>query len=153
MTSNASAPPPRAVAGDRLSAAEVYAIWQIRDLVFAVEQRCDEPDVDGIDLLASTTHLWLADAQGLTSYLRSYAGNSGTRRIGRVCTRIDQRGRGLSGRLLTHALDLWGHERIDIGAQAYLEDWYTGYGFTRSGPGYEEAGIAHLPMTRLAARG
>ena len=137
--------------GDALSAAEVYAIWQIRDVVFAVEQRCDEPDVDGIDLLTTTTHLWLADDHGITSYLRSYVDTDGVRHIGRVCTRRDARGAGLSSRLVTAALDTWGHERIDIGAQAHLEGWYGGFGFARSGPGYVEAGIDHVPMRRPGA--
>ncbi|MFT4187654.1 MAG: GNAT family N-acetyltransferase [Aeromicrobium sp.] len=143
---------PRVVTGDQLTAADVYAIWQIRDLVFAVEQRCDEPDVDGVDLLPTTTHLWFADDDGPTSYLRCYVGADRTRRVGRVCTRADARGQGLSSRLMDVVLDRWGDERIDLGAQAYLHDWYAGFGFARSGEDYREAGIDHIPMSRPATR-
>ncbi|EFQ83122.1 hypothetical protein HMPREF0063_12331 [Aeromicrobium marinum DSM 15272] len=139
---------PTFVAGDRLSAADVYAVWQVRDLVFAVEQRCDEPDVDGLDLLAGTTHGWFADDAGLSSYLRTFVATDGIRRIGRVCTRRDARGRGLSGRLITAVHDRWGDDELRLGAQAYLEQWYAGFGYTRCGDPYVEAGIDHVPMRR-----
>ena len=82
----------RQVDGPDLTAADVYAIWKIRDVVFAVEQQCDEPDVDDLDLLATTTHLWFADDDGPTSYLRVLTDPDGARRIGRVATRVDSRG-------------------------------------------------------------
>ena len=134
--------------GADLSAADVYAIWQIRDAVFAVEQQCDEPDVDGIDLLPTCTHLWYADDDGVTSYLRTYVADAGYRKVGRVATRRDQRGRGLSSRLMTAVLERWGGEAIRIGAQAYLHDWYAGFGFVRDGENFLEAGIDHVPMRR-----
>jgi ElaA protein len=37
---------------------------------------------------------------------------------------------------------------ITLGAQAYLEGWYERFGFRRSGPGYVEDGIPHVPMRR-----
>ena len=139
--------------GDELTAGDVYAIWQIRDAVFAVEQQCDEPDVDGIDLLPTTTHLWCADAGGPTSYLRTYVTDDGVRRVGRVATRKDARGRGLSSRLLRDVHDRWGSEEIRIGAQAYLEEWYGSFGYERCGDGYVEAGIPHVPMIRRGSLG
>lgn len=138
----------RALAGDRLTAQDVYAVWRIRDAVFAFEQHVEDTDVDGLDLLATTTHLWLADSDGLTSYLRVYVGSDGARHIGRVCTRKDQRGTGLSGRLMSEVSRLWGDEVLVLNAQAYLERWYEKFGFVRSGDNYDEAGIDHVPMTR-----
>ena len=135
-------------AGDALTAAEVYAIWKIRDAVFAVEQQCDEPDVDGIDLLPTCTHLWYADEAGPTSYLRTYVTDAGVRKVGRVATRSDSRGQGLSSRLLRGVLDRWGDAEIRLGAQAYLHDWYAGFGFERCGENFLEAGIDHVPMRR-----
>ena len=63
----------RCVPGDELTAQDVYDIWRIRDAVFAVEQQVDDEDADGLDLLASVSHFWLADADGITSYLRVYS--------------------------------------------------------------------------------
>lgn len=68
----------RVESGDRLSAQDVYDIWRIRDAVFAFEQHCDEVDVDGRDLLPTTTHLWLVD-EGPASYLRVYTEGGGRR--------------------------------------------------------------------------
>jgi ElaA protein len=135
-------------AGDALTAAEVYGIWRIRDAVFAVEQQCDEPDVDGIDLLPTCHHLWFADADGPTSYLRAFTTEAGVRKVGRVATRRDQRGKGLSSRLMAAVLERWGDGEIRLGAQAYLHDWYAGFGFERCGENFREAGIDHVPMCR-----
>ncbi|MCW2830090.1 MAG: family N-acetyltransferase [Aeromicrobium sp.] len=137
----------RTVVGDRLTAQDVYDIWKIRDAVFAVEQKCDEEDVDGRDLLTTTTHLWTADADGPTSYLRAYV-EHGVRHVGRVCTRRDQRGRGLSGRLVAECTRLWGDGQIVLNAQAHLEQWYGTFGYVRSGDNFMEAGIDHVPMAR-----
>ena len=54
----------RCVQGDELTAQDVYDIWRIRDAVFAVEQQVEDTDADGRDLLATTSHFWLADADG-----------------------------------------------------------------------------------------
>lgn len=131
-----------------LTVPEVHAIWTIRDAVFAVEQRCDAPDPDTLDITPGTQHVWLADEQGLTSYLRTYVDADGVRHVGRVCTRRDTRGQGLSGQLLRLVIDRWGHEPIVLGAQAHLEAWYGGFGFVVTGPHYDDAGIDHVPMTR-----
>jgi ElaA protein len=70
--------------------------------------------------------------------------------IGRVATARHARGRGLSARLMDRGIELCEGRAIDIGAQAYLEAWYTRFGFVRSGPDYLEDGIPHLPMRRPA---
>ena len=131
-----------------LSAREVYEIWRIRDVVFAVEQQCDEPDVDGVDLHDDCTHLWIADDDGIIqSYLRTYVAD-GVRKIGRVATLKDARGQGLSGNLLREVIARWGVQELKLGAQAYLENWYGTFGFVTTGDHYMEAGIDHVPMTR-----
>lgn len=143
----AADPDVRHVRGDELTTAELYAIWRIRELVFALEQNITEPDVDGRDLLPTTDHLWLEDADGITSYVRSFVEDGG-RHIGRVCTRADQRSSGLSGRLMAEAHRLWGDSPIVLNAQAHLADWYAAQGYRRSGDNLWEAGIEHVPMER-----
>ena len=136
--------------GDRLTAREVYESWRIRDVVFSVEQQCTEPDVDDIDLRLDCTHLWIADDGGtIQSYLRTYL-SDGVRKIGRVATLREARGRGLSGTLLREVIDRWGDDELRLGAQAHLEDWYASFGFGACGEPYIEAGIDHLPMARPA---
>lgn len=136
------------VDGPDLTAAEVYGIWKIRDVVFAVEQQCDEPDVDDRDLLATTTHLWFDESGDVTSYLRVLTDTDGARRVGRVCTVVDSRGQGLSARLVAEVAHLWGDGVLRLNAQAYLEAWYGRHGYVRNGENFMEAGIDHLPMER-----
>lgn len=137
----------RCVCGDDLTAQDVYDVWKIRDQVFAYEQHVEDTDVDGRDLLASTTHLWLADDVGPASYLRVYE-HGGVRHIGRVCTREDRRGEGMSGRLMAEVSRLWGDQDLHLNAQAYLERWYESLGYRRCGDDFDEAGIVHTPMVR-----
>jgi ElaA protein len=70
------------------------------------------------------------------------------RAIGRVATAVGWRGRGLAARLVEEALTTYGGGPVHLGAQAYLEGWYERFGFRRSGPGYVEDGIPHVPMRR-----
>lgn len=138
----------RCLQGDELTAQDVYDIWRIRDAVFAVEQQVEDVDVDGRDLLPTTSHLWLEDTDGPTSYLRIYVDDDGTHHIGRVCTRRDQRGKGLSGRLMEEVHRRWGDQTLQLNAQAYLEGWYESFGYRRTGDNFDDAGIDHVPMTR-----
>jgi ElaA protein len=69
----------------------------------------------------------------------------GTARIGRVATAISARGAGFAATLMRHALSLTSGAVV-LGAQAYLEQWYGGFGFVRDGADYIEDGIVHLPM-------
>lgn len=138
----------RTVTGDALTAQDVYDIWTIRDAVFAFEQHVEDIDPDGRDLLPTTTHMWLADDQGPTSYLRVL--DDGHIHLGRVCTRRDQRGLGLAGQLMAESTRLWGHRDIILNAQSHLEQWYESFGYARSGEDFDDAGIQHTPMARPA---
>lgn len=140
----------RCLRGDELSAGDVYAIWKIRDAVFAFEQHVEDVDVDDLDLLPGTTHLWSSDDAGPTSYLRILTGPD-CLKIGRVCTRIDMRGRGLSGELMNDVSTRFGDRLLKLNAQAHLERWYEGFGYVRSGDNFREAGIDHVPMARPPA--
>lgn len=132
---------------DELTGHEVYALCRLRVDVFVVEQNCPYPELDGADEHPSTVHFWYTDGDRIVSTLRLLR-IDGETRIGRVCTAADARGRGLSAQLMNAALGHVGNDRVVIGAQAHLEQWYAGFGFVRSGPNYDEDGIAHLPMIR-----
>lgn len=134
----------------QLSGHDVYALCRLRVDVFVVEQNCAYPELDGADEDPETVHFWHTIDGRIVSTLRLLR-RDGETRIGRVCTAADARGRGLSAELMRAALDRADGETVVIGAQARLEKWYGGFGFVRSGPDYDEDGILHLPMTRVAA--
>jgi ElaA protein len=126
---------------------EVYALCRLRVDVFVVEQQCPYPELDGRDVEPATEHLWF-ELDGRVLATIRVLDDGGTRAIGRVATAGDARGQGLAARLMEAGIALCGDAPITLGAQAYLEDWYARFGFRRSGPGYVEDGIPHVPMRR-----
>jgi predicted GNAT family N-acyltransferase len=126
---------------------EVYALCRLRVDVFVVEQQCPYPELDGRDAEPATTHLWFDD-DGVVAATIRVLDDGDTRAIGRVATAATHRGRGLAADLIRAGIDLCEGYPITLGAQAHLEGWYERFGFRRSGPGYVEDGIPHVPMRR-----
>ncbi|GAA1794872.1 GNAT family N-acetyltransferase [Luedemannella flava] len=134
-----------------LTPTALYNILRLRVDVFVVEQECVYPDLDGLDLLDTTRHLWFAppdDPDEPRAYLRLMSGPDGDR-IGRVCTAASARGAGLAGRLMAAALNL-ATPPVSLNAQSYLTGFYGRYGFEAAGEEFLDDGIPHVPMLRKA---
>lgn len=129
----------------QLDAATLYEILRLRTDVFVVEQACAYPELDGRDTHPGTLHLWYADGGSPVCYLRVLADGDGAVRLGRVVTAPDARRRGLGAQLVRAALDRTSGPVV-IDAQAQLQAWYEQLGFSVSGEGFVEDGIAHVPM-------
>ncbi len=129
---------------------EVYGLCRLRVDVFVVEQQCAYPELDGRDVEPATLHLWFADDGEVLATLR-VLDDGVTRAIGRVATAVHARGRGLAARLVEAGVESCAGVPVTLGAQAHLEGWYGRFGFRRSGPGYVEDGIPHVPMRREPA--
>jgi predicted GNAT family N-acyltransferase len=130
-----------------LSPFEVYGLCRLRVDVFVVEQECPYPELDGRDVEPSTVHVWFEDDGAVLATIR-VLDDGATRTIGRVATAASARGQGLAARLMEEGLALCEGFPVTLGAQAHLEGWYERFGFRRSGPGYVEDGIPHVPMRR-----
>jgi ElaA protein len=126
---------------------EVYELCRLRVDVFVVEQECPYPELDGRDTEPTTVHLWLQSGGRVAATIR-VLDDGVSKAIGRVATAADFRGRGLAARLMAEGIALCQGSPITLGAQAHLEGWYEQFGFRRSGPGYVEDGIPHVPMRR-----
>jgi ElaA protein len=137
---------------DELSLHELYAILQLRNEVFAIEQNCVYPDLDNKDQPALHFMGWNNDK--LIAYTRiippgkAYPEPS----IGRVVTSATVRGEGI-GKLLMeksieHIYHLFGTIPIKISAQLYLKKFYEDFGFLASGDAYPEDGIDHIEMVK-----
>lgn len=153
-----SSPPPNAPAVQvqrfaELSATTAYAVWALRSEVFVVEQDCPYLDLDGRDLEPGTWHVWCPDPEGGGSPVATLRvlDDGDVWRIGRVATAQSARGRGLAAAMVTEALAVCADRPVVLDAQAYLVDWYAGFGFEVSGRGFLEDGIPHVPMRREAA--
>jgi ElaA protein len=131
-----------------LTPQQLYGILRLRSEVFVVEQAAIYLDIDGRDVEPTTRHLWFEDDTGAVIATARALDDGDARRLGRVATHADHRGRGHAGLLVQHFLtSTVGPWRLD--AQSYLEGWYEGFGFVADGPEYEDDdGIPHVPMAR-----
>ena len=134
-----------------LTVKELYNILQLRNLVFIVEQQCIYLDADNKD--QASHHLCGWSEGELIAYARILPPGTAFSEasIGRVLTHHKYRKQG-SGRLLMEkaielCLQLYTTNKIRIGAQLYLSDFYKDLGFERTGDIYLEDGIEHIEMT------
>jgi ElaA protein len=135
---------------DQLTAAELYAIMQLRSAVFVVEQNCVFQDADDKDQSSFHYMGWQQDT--LVAYTRlvppgiAYEEPS----IGRVVTAITARRSGIGRQLMEQSIaqcrKLFGNTTIKIGAQLYLKEFYASLGFIPTGGTYPEDGIEHIHM-------
>jgi ElaA protein len=138
------------IAFDDLSNHLLYAILQLRQEVFVVEQECVYLDLDGLD--QKSVHILCWEGETLLAVLRclppglSYTQSS----MGRIVTATAARGRSLGRELvergISHNLQQWPESDIRIGAQTYLEKFYISLGFITDGESYMEDGIQHIHM-------
>lgn len=138
---------------DDLTPHELYAILQLRSIVFVVEQNCVYPDMDDKD--QASFHLMAWRDEKLVAYTRllpkgvSYPGYCS---IGRVVSspavRDEGMGRELMDRSIRQCGELFGTGPIKIGAQLYLKKFYTSLGFEQTSDTYLEDGIEHIEMIR-----
>ena len=141
---------------DELSTKALYAILRARQVVFVVEQNCPFLDADDVD--QHCRHLLGWQIQGSSNALAAYARlvppgvKYGEPSIGRVITSPEFRGQGLGKELMLRAVqamdELYPGRAIRIGAQHYLERFYSGFGFVTVSPTYIEDGIPHVEMVR-----
>lgn len=135
---------------EELTPFELYAVIQLRNEVFVVEQNCPYQDADNKDLKAHHFMGW--DGEILVAYTRlippgiSYKEAS----IGRVVSSPKYRGMGagreLMQRSIAHSLLLFNCTAIRIGAQLYLKKFYESLGFVQSSEEYLEDNIPHIEM-------
>lgn len=135
---------------EELAASELYAIMQLRNEVFVVEQNCIYQDADDKDIVALHFCGW-HDGH-LAAYTRiipkgiSYTEAS----IGRVVTSPAYRGTGIGKILMEKSIHTVFSEfnctEIKIGAQVYLSHFYTSLGFVKCSDEYLEDGIPHIQM-------
>ena len=139
---------------NELSVAELYAIMQLRNEVFVVEQNCVYQDADNKDL--EGFHLAGWHSNNLIAYCRilprgiSYDEAS----IGRVITspafRKTGNGRELMRLAITKTLEQFNCNKIIIGAQLYLKKFYESLGFIQISETYLEDNIPHIEMLYTA---
>ena len=135
---------------NELSTTELYAILQLRSEVFVVEQNCVYLDIDGKDKKSLHFMAWQNDQ--LTAYTRlvppGISFNEAS--IGRVITSPKYRKLGIGITLMEksiqHTLQHYATNKIRIGAQLYLKQFYEGFNFVAQGDEFLEDGIPHIEV-------
>ncbi len=135
-----------------LALEELYAILQLRNEVFVVEQNCPYLDLDNKD--QKSMHLMGWQNGVLVAYTRilpagvSFAEAS----IGRVVTSPIVRRTGVGNELMNQSFEqlyqLYGNIPIRIGAQLYLKKFYESLGFVQVSEIYLEDDIEHIEMLK-----
>jgi ElaA protein len=138
---------------DELSPYEVYAILQLRNEVFVVEQQCIFQDADNKDL--HCYHLMCTNDKQLVAYSRLVPPGISFHEasIGRVVNFPKMRQKGLGRELMQRSIEechrLFGNISIKIGAQLYLKNFYESLGFEQCSEVYLEDEIQHIEMMRV----
>lgn len=133
-----------------LSTEDLYKILKIRSEIFIVEQNCPYQDVDDKDQVSFHFSGWIDDLP--VAYTRIIPPGVAYKEasIGRVLTVMSQRRNGtgkiLMEKSIEHTLRQFEVHEIKIGAQLYLEKFYTSLGFRQTSPQYLEDGIPHIEM-------
>lgn len=140
---------------EALSPHQLYAILQLRNAVFVVEQNCVFQDADNYD--QTSIHLMGFHQNRLAAYTRLVPAGVLYQQasIGRVVTapfvRRSGAGRQLMQKSIESAYELFGKQDIKIGAQLYLKKFYESFGFKQMSAVYLEDGIEHIYMLKTAA--
>jgi ElaA protein len=135
---------------DELTPHELYTVLRLRTAVFVVEQQCIFQDMDDKDQFSYHLLGWQNDE--LAAYTRLVPPGTiySEPSIGRVVTSPSARGKG-AGRALMLAsiretVRLFGNQPVRIGAQLYLQKFYSELGFLQVSDTYIEDGIPHIEM-------
>lgn len=135
---------------NELTATELYAILQLRSEVFVVEQNCVYQDIDGKDQKSFHLMGWLGDDLAAYCRLVKPGVSFDEASIGRVITSAKYRGKGFGIALLEKAIaqtfETFGVADIKIGAQLYLKQFYSSFGFVETSQMYLEDDIEHIDM-------
>jgi ElaA protein len=137
---------------EELTPYQVYAILQLRNEVFVVEQNCVFQDADNKD--QNSYHLMGFDDNKLVAYTRLVPPGEIYKEasIGRVVSSPSVRRNGTGRSLMEQSIDsvyhLFGKVPIKIGAQLYLKKFYESFGFKQISDIYFEDGIEHIHMMK-----
>jgi len=133
-----------------LTTQELFEIYVLRSKVFVVEQNCPYQDPDEKDPIS--IHVIGKNESELVAYSRIVPPTLNTKApgIGRVVVAKEKRqnnyGRDVMNYSIKYCLQVYPNQDIVISAQAYLEKFYSEFGFVREGQNYLEDDIPHLKM-------
>jgi ElaA protein len=139
---------------DVMSAKEFYAVAQLRQDVFILEQSCLYADLDELEPV--THHLLGTLNDELVAYVRVLFPEKSRDPVYFSREVIPQayRGKGfgkmLMEKTIAYITEQAPNHEVVISVQTHLEKFYNNFAFNRVGAPYSEDGIQHIAMRRLA---
>lgn len=140
-----------------LDVVTLHRIYQLRQQVFVLEQRCLYADIDALDEQA--IHVLGVDAeQQLLAYLRILPPGAqySEPAIGRVVVAQSARGKGVGRELIDEGMRVlhqhYVNANIRLSAQSHLVALYEAAGFESVGEPYLEDDISHQEMLRTMSQ-
>lgn len=136
-----------------LSADLLYDILRLRESVFTFEQKCNIPDIDGLDKLA----IHLIGKKNSELIVCAYVLPPKVRytdfvSFGRLVIAPKFRGQGIGKQAMQHIIDYlakhYPEMPIKVSSQFYLVKFYQDFGFQTCGEPYDEGGILHITMLK-----
>ncbi len=151
-------PHPPAIVRRATTDDDVRAAFAVRQRVFVGEQGVPpELELDQFD--ASATHM-VAEAEGVVVaagrlvILPNARDEWGEARLGRISVLPEWRRRGIAGLIIgaleSEAADL-GFTEVSLHSQTYIQALYDKHGYVVCGAAFVDAGIDHVPMTKVLA--
>ena len=128
-----------------------FKLAKARIDIFVVEQECAYPELDDVDILEETRHIYCLDNEGeVVAYSRCYQKPLQVTAIGRVIITEPNRGKGLASALMKESLhvcmNVWPDSKVQLSAQTHLTPFYARLGFNAISDSYLEDGIPHTDM-------
>lgn len=135
-----------------LTGDQVAAIYEIRYNIFVQEQQSIYDEHDGNDKEdTEARHLLIEENEAIIAYARVYRKSPDTASLGRVAVVKVQRKEGHGKRIILEAIEtarsMNGVNKIEIGAQTYLQEFYESLGFEVTNEPYDDDGVMHIDMT------
>tara|TARA_B100000902_G_C27219625_1_gene868907 strand:- start:329 stop:787 length:459 start_codon:yes stop_codon:yes gene_type:complete len=135
---------------EQLTKDELYALLNLRQEVFIVEQECPYNDLDYSD--QDAFHLLAFHEKRLIGYLRAFVPGIkyNESSIGRIITIIEHRKKGIGKKMVNEGisflLNQYPNNDIVISAQHRLINFYQDLDFKERGEVYLEDNIDHIEM-------
>ncbi|MDY7579986.1 GNAT family N-acetyltransferase [Herbaspirillum sp. RTI4] len=142
------------IAFSDMTARQLYEVMILRQRIFLIEQNCVYQDADGLDSIS--LHGCGRTSAGIQAYARIVPPHTACPQpaIGRVLVTPSWRSRGTGSDLMRRALAqserLYCGRDIALSAQFHLQEFYGRLGFRAVGSQYDDAGIPHIDMLRVA---
>jgi ElaA protein len=127
---------------------ELYRLLELRFNVFVYEHEYIYNEFDGQD--RDAIHIFYKDDEAIVATIRVFKDSKDSAVMSRFIVKKDFRSKGLGKKIFEECLEYikknLSVSLLKLGAQEYYENFYGGFGFTKSSDVYMEGNSPHIRM-------